>query len=146
MSIRTWWSTKSKNFANDEEAIIACSKDLGVKPKSVRDSLQRSSTNSLKKSPISSSTDMCSIGLSVDDIRSKYDVLYKIKKAIKEIPEGRFIPEAEFREMFVKCDSSKFRGKADLPEFSDFKGQAKGITYWANPKDIIKLKNEGVLQ
>ena len=141
-------------YETTQEAIKACSKELRFSFISVRDKVTRlvkegvlTPVDQFTPRPKSSPQKHCSqLGLSVDDMREKYDALYKIEKAVKEIPEGRFIPEAEFRECIAKCETSKFRAKADLEQFNKYKGVAKGITYWGNPTDIKRLKDQGVLQ
>ena len=144
-SIRNWMTANLSKYNSTKEATRACSKKLGYPIKSV----QTKTNEWIRKgalNPNSFSKSSSLVGLSVDDMREKYDALYKIEKAVKEIPIGRYIPEAEFRECVVKCDASKFRAKADLEQFNKYKGIAKGVTYWANPSDIKRLKDQGVLQ
>jgi hypothetical protein len=137
-------------YESTEGAIRACCKNLGYSTGSVRTKTREWIKKGYLKSKDDSNSPILkkssSLGLSVNDMREKYDVLYKIEIAVKGIPIGRFIPEAEFRECVVKSEASRFRAKADLEQFNKYKGIAKGITYWANPSDIKKLKDQGVLQ
>ena len=153
-TIRQWMVENLSKYETTREAIKDCSKELCLSFISVRDKVTK-----LVKEGILTPVDQFTprpkslpqkhgsqIGLSVEDMREKYDALYKIEMGVKEIPEGRFIPEAEFRECVAKCEASKFRAKADLDQFNKYKGVAKGITYWGNPSDIKRLKDQGVLQ
>ena len=153
---REWMIKNLSKYDSTQDAVKACSKELDLSYFSVRDKVTRlvkegvltpvdQFTPRFKSCP-STQRHSTIIGLSIDDMREKYDALYKIEKAVKEIPEGRFIPEAEFRECVAKCEASKFRAKADLDQFNKYKGVAKGITYWGNPSDIKRLKEQGVLQ
>jgi hypothetical protein len=150
LTIREWMIDNLLKYRSTKEAIRACSKNLGYSIESVRDKTTKCIKKGLlepKDSYNPSLKDSSSlVGLSVNDMREKYDALYKIEKAVKEIPAGRFVPEAEFRECVVKCEASKFRAKAELEQFNKYKGVAKGTTYWANPVDIKRLKDQGVLQ
>jgi hypothetical protein len=84
-------------------------------------------------------------GVNIKDFRAKFDVLYKIRKQVKDMPRDRLYAESEFRQI-VNADSARFRNKADLPEFDKNKGRAGGTTYWGSESIINQFKSEGVLQ
>ena len=155
-TIASWWKENEKNFETYSDAVKACYKDLGVSPKTVynRCSVLRTlpfssrapkngTSPALTRSPIILKGKMT--GLSEVELRSKYDALYKLEKAVGSLGRGQFVPEQEFRSA-INLEPSKFRAKADMPQFDQYKGKVAGVTYWAHPADIKKLKNEGVLQ
>lgn len=140
MTVREWLL---ENWSNHErkEALALCCAQLNVTYRSASEMYAK-----IKKTKLAETNGTCEvIGLSIDDMRARYDAIYKITNAVKEIPKGKFVPEQEFREKLVKCDPGKFRSKACLEQFSKYKGYAKGITFWGNSDDIQRLKDEGIL-
>lgn len=156
-TIKEWWKANEKNFQSYGEAVKACAAQLGVAEKTVynqcsslrtlpfssRAPKNGTTSPALTRPPILLKGKMT--GLSEVELRSKYDALYKLEKAVGSLTRGQFIPEQEFRSA-INLEPSKFRSKADMPQFDAFKGKVAGVTYWAHPADIKKLKNEGVLQ
>jgi len=76
-----------------------------------------------------------------DQMRAKFDWLYKLRKAVAQLEPGKYWPEADFREMVAKVPGNKFRSVADLSEFDDYHGKEGGTTYWGHPESIAKLQN-----
>jgi hypothetical protein len=144
-TIREWWCENCGLYNSYGEAVKACISALKVQPNAVYKSvarLKKRGTKVLVKDNRKST--IGNIGLSEEELRSKHDALYKLEQAVKTLTLGKFIPEPEFRAT-VSIDPSKFRSKSDLPQFDSYKGRVQGVTYWGNPKDIKKLKDEGVL-
>lgn len=151
LSVVEWVKTNLSKFANENVAIEMCVDELKKSRKTVRDAITRykltaaSLLSELKSNKIKK-TNKPSTGLSIDDIRGRCDIIYKIEKAIEQIPQNRFIPDSEFREVLVKCSTTQYRSKADLDKFLKNKGSAKGVTYWGSDSDIKRLKDEGILK
>lgn len=133
-TIREWCQTHQNEYKTKEELIINCVNNLGVTRDRVLRILNENSGNGV---PI--------VGLNKDELKFKYDVLYKIEQAVKHLPEDRYVPDAEFREFLVEVDTKKYRSKANLPQFDKYKGAASGVVYWAKPENIKRLKEAGVL-
>lgn len=145
ISIREWWLDYSSLHASYKDAVLACMSALNVTKHSVHkvtSSLRIAGVKILDKN--NPQITVSGIGLSEQELRSKHDALYKLEQAVKTLISGKFIPEPEFRST-ISIDPSKFRSKADLPQFEQFKGKVHSVTYWGNPKDIKRLKDEGVL-
>jgi hypothetical protein len=134
-TVREWCQQNYEKYKAQEELIVSCVKALGVRKKQVVKILRTLG---------SSGSSVETIGLSENELRAKCDVLFKIEAAIKKIPMDRYIPDAEFREFFCQVNASKYRSKADLPQFEKYKGVANGVTYWARPENIKRLKESGV--
>lgn len=144
-SIREWWLEHSPGYNSYTDAVQDCVSILKVTRHSVYKivgKLKRKGTSVLVKDGQPSKIN--GIGLSEQELRFRHDALYKLEQAVKTLTSGKFIPEPEFRTT-ISIDPSKFRSKADLPQFDQFKGKVQGVTYWGNPKDIKRLKDEGVL-
>jgi hypothetical protein len=149
LSAPEWVRINFSRFDIESDCINAGTEELGIKRNTVRDAVTKFKKKICKQHPITAVQTYktsSSIGLSIEDIRNKHDVIYQIEKAITQIPKGRYIPDSEFREVFVKCSSEQYRAKSGLEKFSKNKGSAKGITYWGTTADIKRLKNEGILQ
>ena len=145
-TIREWWGENSILYSSYSDAVAACSEQLGVTRRAIFNlnrRLKLKGKPSLNGKSFSNKK-ICSSGLSEEELRIKHDPLYKLEKAVKSLIKGQFIPEQEFRGI-VGLDSSKFRAKADLPQFDLYKGKVQGAIYWGNPKDIKRLKEEGIL-
>jgi hypothetical protein len=84
------------------------------------------------------------IGLSESELRAKHDLSFIIKKAADQLQKGSFLVESEFIRTNLR-GMSGYRQYMDDPEFGMFKGRAGGVTYWAHPESIQKMKNEGIL-
>jgi hypothetical protein len=145
-SIREWWLENSSLYSSYGDAIQACRSALNIASKAsiyrVVGKLRRKGADVLIKN--NQEGKINNVGLSEQELRSKHDALYKLEQAVKTLTLGKFIPEPEFRAT-VSIDPSKFRSKSDLPQFDQYKGKVQGVTYWGHPKDIKKLKDEGVL-
>lgn len=134
-TVREWCQQNYEKYKAQEELIVSCVKALGVRKKQVVKILRTLGT---------SGSSSGSVGLSEDELRAKCDVLFKIEMAVKRIPIDRYIPDSEFREFLCQVNANKYRSKADLPQFEKYKGIANGVTYWARPENIKKLKESGV--
>jgi hypothetical protein len=137
-TVRERCQQNQSKYQNEEEIISACMRTLGVRRKQVQ--------KILKSLGLRKSSGPAAVGISEEELRAKCDILYKIEQAVKNLPENRYIPDAEFREFFCQINANKYRAKADLPTFEKFKGRANGVTYWARPENIKRLKESGVLQ
>ena len=86
------------------------------------------------------------VGISEQELRAKYDVTFKIKKAAEDLSGDIFYTEFEFMKLCEIQANSGFRHIIDSGLFDQFRGKAGGTIYWSNPQNISKLKNEGVLK
>lgn len=144
-SIREWLLENGSLYKSYKDVLTACVSDLKVTRHSVYKTagkLRIKGVNILVKDGQESK--IIGIGLSEQELRSKHDALYKIEQAVKLLISGKFVPEPEFKAT-VSIESSKFRSKSDLSQFDQYKGRVQGVIYWGNPKDIKRLKDEGVL-
>lgn len=147
--VRDWIRQNGSKYHKNSEIADACVAALGARRKTVLNALSDIKTNTNGKAAVASLS-ACelrigNLGLSEQELRSKHDALYKLEQAVKALSPGKFIPEPEFRAT-VSIDPSKFRSKSDLPQFDAYRGRVAGLTYWGHPKDIKRLKDEGVLQ
>jgi hypothetical protein len=136
-TIKEWCLENSGKYTDKKDLIAACIKALGV----TRDRVIRK-----LKAIDNVATGVAGAGLSESELRARCDVTFKIEQAVKSLPEGRFIPDSEFREMICKINANAFRSKADQSQFDKNKGVAGGVVYWAKAEDIKRLKESGVLQ
>jgi hypothetical protein len=144
-SIRDWWIENSSLYTSSVNAIAACVRDLEVRRKSVVKSLARMRLQGIMEASNERNDEFKSnMGLTEQELRSKHDSLYKLEQSVKTLAPGKFIPENDFR-VLTTLDVVKFRSRAELPQFDLYKGKVNGMTYWGNPKDIKRLKEEGVL-
>lgn len=144
LTVREWLTKNRSKYGKNGEAAAVCAAELKVAKKTVFNMMATLKRNGRSASPPSAGeARLGNIGLSEKELRSKHDSLYKLEQAVKILTSGKFIPEPEFRAT-VNIDPSKFRSKSDLPQFDVFKGRVAGVTYWGNPKDIKRLKDEGV--
>jgi len=144
-TIREWVTNNAGKYQNNSELADACSKELGVARKTIFNLLSEMKAKGKEKPIRGSEIRLGNLGLSEQEFRAKHDSLYKLEQAVKMLMPDKFIPENEFRAT-VAIDPSKFRSKADLPQFDTYKGRVNGVTYWGHPRDIKRLKDEGVLQ
>ncbi len=134
-TVREWCQANFEKYQTQEEIISNCMRTLGVK----RDQVVR-------KLRILSNSRRPSVGISESDLRKKCDVTYIIEDAVKRIPDGRYISDADFREFFCKLNTTKYRPKANLPQFDKFKGIADGVTYWGKKEGIERLISDGTMR
>jgi hypothetical protein len=139
--VKVWFDTHKTEYGSEDEALKACAKHfkLGVVAAQQRMGIKDPYLKTMKESHPD-------VGLSEHQLREKIDPLFKLEQAVKEIPAGKFIPEAEFRSNVAKLNATQFRAKADLPQFNIYKGRNSGVIYWGKPASIKKLKDEGILQ
>lgn len=147
-SIKQYALEKKVQGWSDEKIVRECMKDLGVKDGSVKDQLRdlRTQSNVISKhlDELEQNQDG-PIGMSLEDVRAKLDPVYKIKMAIKNIPTGRYIPENEFRDKMVKCNTNQFRTAANLQQFDIYHGKSQGMVLWGASTGIKQLRDEGIL-
>jgi hypothetical protein len=146
LTISEWIRQKGSKFKSTSEAADACSAELHLTRKSFFNTLYELK----KKGKVKPTTCLpdargANLGLSEQELRSKHDGLYKLEQAVKTLMPGKFIPEPEFRAT-IATNPSQFRSKADLPQFDIYRGRTQGITYWGHPRDIKRMKDEGILQ
>jgi hypothetical protein len=79
-------------------------------------------------------------------LRSKYDITYKIQKAANELSGDVFYTEFDFLKICELPSGSGFRHIVDSGLFDQYRGKAGGTIYWSCPENINRLKNEGVLR
>lgn len=150
LTIREWLAKNREKYQKNSEAADACAEELKVAKKTVFNMISKLKKNENRiAAAISgicgSDVRLGNLGLSEQEFRAKHDSLYKLEQAVKALVPDKFIPETEFRAT-ISIDPSKFRSKADLPQFDIYKGRVTGVTYWGHPRDIKRLKDEGVLQ
>jgi hypothetical protein len=155
IGVRKWLSLNWNKYGKDE-LIQRCIRELLAYPRSVKDMYTRikngkvemhHANNKEENSMVSGIMKIeKNVGFSTIDMQKKYDAEFKIEEAIKQIPKGRFVPEAEFRDVLVKANMSHFRIKSNLEKFDKYKGKAKSIIYWGNADDIESLKLRGILK
>ena len=147
MTIREWIVKNTSKYSSSADAADACSAEIGIKRSTFFNTLSDLKKLGKVRTDIflAGGAKVANLGLSEQELRSKHDALYKLEQAIKLLSPGKFVPEPEFRST-VAIDPSKFRAKADLPQFDQYKGRVGSLTYWGHPKDIQRLKDEGVLQ
>lgn len=85
------------------------------------------------------------LGITEDELRSRYDNRYKINEAIKKLKLGLFFPESEFIKFANVKAGIGYRQLLDHRDYLSFKGKAGGTVYWSHPESIKKLKEDGVL-
>ena len=130
---------KANKVCEVDNPIDAIVKACKVSHKTARDAIRRNQRKAaMALVPVG--------GVSESLLRAKHDALFILRNAAKSLVQGIFYTESEFREKVCKLDSNKFRSKADLNEFDQYKGRASGITYWSHPKSIRSVKEDGVLQ
>lgn len=85
------------------------------------------------------------IGLTEAEIREKYDVGFIVRQHCEKLKEGVYLQDAEFIQSAGIRAIPGYRQILDHPDFSSFRGKAKGaIVYWSHPKSIKKLKDDGI--
>ncbi len=146
LSISEWIRQKGSKFKSSSEAADACAAELHVARKTFFNTLYKlKKSGKVKPTTCLPDAKVANIGLSEQELRSKHDGLYKLEQAVKNLIPTKFIPEPEFRAT-IATNPSQFRSKADLPQFDIYKGRVSGVTYWGHPRDIKRLKDEGILQ
>ena len=82
-----------------------------------------------------------------EELRSKYDNKFILRKAVSNLERGIYVPENEF---INKCGvkiSAGYKLIVESDEFSKFRGLAPGgVAYWSHPDSIQKMKTEGILK
>jgi hypothetical protein len=79
------------------------------------------------------------------DIRQRHDHDYRLEQAVRSLKKGEYYLEADFRDHVAQVPSSQFRRYAERTKYDEYKGRAKGCTYWGHPRSIEQLKKDGVL-
>jgi len=144
-TIYEWWRDNKSLYSSIADAVESCSESLNVQKRSVIKAIRRMRLRGLDVSNNGNGKiRIRTKGLTEQELRKKHDPLYRLEQAVIELEPGKFIPEHEFR-ILVSLDNIKFRTNADLPKFDSYKGKVNGITYWGHPKDIKRLKEEGIL-
>ena len=77
-------------------------------------------------------------GKTFEQFRKDHDVTLKIREGLKKL-QGVYMSDNEFRD-FCGVHVANWRRYADLDEFRDNKIKVQGITHWAQPAFIKKMK------
>jgi len=83
------------------------------------------------------------IGLSENELRAKYDNVYKIREAVKKLQRGRFLTDQQMREM-CKISPNVWRGYAEKTEFEKYKYKPTAKEVWWSTPDSVRRVREGV--
>ena len=159
MSITEFLRENAGKYPDRKSLIAACIQELNCSPKNVQNAFYdvQKSKNPIRfgSEPVTGPTPVphpTLSGLSELELRQKHDVKYIIKQAALKLPppngkgEGTFVTENEFIKQCNIQSQSGFRLSLAGEEFSAYKGKAGGVTYWAHPESITKMKNEGILR
>jgi uncharacterized Zn finger protein len=84
-------------------------------------------------------------GISEQELRSKHDVSFKIKKTAESLKGDVFYTEYDFIKL-CEIANTGYRYVLESGQFDQFKGKAGGTVYWSHPDNIKRLKDEGVLK
>lgn len=85
------------------------------------------------------------MGLTEQEIRSKHDAAFKIRKTAEALRGDLFFPEYDFLKM-CNLPAGGYRYLIDNGQFDQYRGKAGNTTYWSSPESIKRLKDEGVLK
>jgi len=85
-------------------------------------------------------------GLTEKELRERYDVHFIITESCKKLEKGIFLQDSEFIQIAGVRAIPGYRQILDHPDFSGYRGKAKGnIVYWSHPDSIMRMKEEGIL-
>ena len=134
VSIRKWLFQNKDKFSDRQLLIDTCAKVLKVSPASVKTKINLFLPKETGQK----------VGLSKNDLLKAHDPLTKIREACKELAIDELFPQAEFREIRCKLDTTKFNRFATNQEFEQYKTIAPNHEiFWGNPADIKSLKSTG---
>lgn len=85
------------------------------------------------------------VGISVTELRSRYDNNYKVELAVKKLEKDVFLTESEFIKLAVIRTTNGYRAALDDPKWDKNKGRVAGIVYYSHEDSIKQMKNEGIL-
>lgn len=151
MTAYAWLVENRSKYANRTELMKVCREITGKCQSTVSEALSKlektdtvrcdspaewiTSTDSL---PLySTPTPISSKVKSLNDFRSQFDNIYKIKVAIAKLPADGYLTEMEFREFagVSAVNLSRFKEK-----FEENQLKTKDKTYWAKAPFIKKMK------
>ena len=137
---------------NERCTIDSCIKFYGVTEsrariiaKTVRDSRKHNGLI-LPSKTMTATTTKKTIGISIEELRSKHDIFYIVQKTVESLEKDVFYQNSDF---IVKCNfpsNSGYRETLERKEFESYRGKAGSSIYWGHPESIGKLKEEGVLR
>jgi len=82
--------------------------------------------------------------ISEKELRDMYDIRAIVINALNAIKEGEFWRESDFVRRYLSGKSG-YRGMLDSQDAMPYKGKASGQVFYGHPRNIEKLKHEGVL-
>ena len=86
------------------------------------------------------------MGISIDQIREKYDNTYIVSKNAENLKRDIFLTNSEFVQLCNFANSAGYKNATEHPQFDKYHGRAGGVIYWSHPDSIKKLKDEAVLK
>jgi hypothetical protein len=145
MSIRAWLRENRNRYGNEALLRQACMEQLGVTNDQTYQAIKKmkyaGQWGEQPKDPISQQQQP-RFGINEAQLRQKHDIGYIINQKLLELKPGSFYTESEF----VKMCNIRGAYRTYLDGLTDYRGKASGITYYAHPDSIRKMKMEGILQ
>jgi hypothetical protein len=139
----TEWMKDHANNDNRVESINEAVKLFNIRPENARRAYVMAIKNkdNFTKSSFQN-------GINEEELRSRHDPIFKVRKAAELLLEGRFIQREKFRNEIVRISPVNFKEAEREPEFSKYQGRSMsgGIIYWSHPSSIKKMIQDHVLQ
>jgi len=85
------------------------------------------------------------VGISVTELRSRYDNNYKVELAVNKLEKDVFLTESEFIKVAGIRATNGYSAALDDPKWDKNKGRVAGIVYYSHEDSIKQMKNEGIL-
>ncbi len=91
------------------------------------------------------SKEVKTMGITMDELRSKIDNAFIVQKNADKLEKDRFLTQPEF---IQTCGfaSGGYKFAIELPKFAKYRGKAGSVIYWGHPESILELKSEGHLK
>jgi len=129
-----WLRSNRSQYPSRENLIQAAMKHFHKPRKAIVDALGKIKTPVLQNKAVA--------GLSIKDLKDKYDETHKLRQACKKLQKGRFLREREIRELSC-VPTNKWREVADDMEFDNYKFcPRRGEIYWGHPESIEDIRKE----
>lgn len=137
--IRDWLrANRGKYKGNRKQLIIDCAKATGCKVTTVYLSLQRMIQQN-EEAPFSDQ--VMSVAMSTDDFAKKYDVVNRVRDALKLLTEAHKVIYMKDLRAELQIPPPKFNKVMTKPEFSKYVLQVGGKPLCGNPGDLKKIKD-----
>ena len=82
--------------------------------------------------------------ITIDELRKRHDVDYKVSEALKSLNVNEFIEKDELIKR-IGLRHGYPRLSATIDSYKEFQGKADSKVYYGHPDSIAELKEEGVL-